>query len=130
MGLHFEFDRANRILLLKVEGCLTEEVMTDAQLAIRNHSTATDSRVGIFDFSGVTAFDVSTPFIRTLATQGLSISASRRGIIVVPSTHGFGLARMFQLLGDQARPRLQVVRTMDEALSILRISSPQFEPLD
>jgi hypothetical protein len=99
------------------------------QASVRSYSTATGARAAIFDLSGVTEFVLSKKFIQSLAREAPSMSASHPLIIVVPSTHGFGLSRMFQSLGDQTRPLLQVVRTMDEALSMLKIPSPQFEPL-
>ena len=54
----------------------------------------------------------------------------RPRIVVAPSTVGFGLARMFQIVGERKRPLLQVVRTMEEALAALGIESPHFEPLE
>jgi hypothetical protein len=53
----------------------------------------------------------------------------RPNIIVAPQTDAFGLTRMFQTLGERARPNLQVVRTLDDALRVLGIQSPHFEPL-
>ena len=57
-------------------------------------------------------------------------ATTRRRIMVVPATFGFGLARMFQLMGERTRPLLKVVHTLDEALAALGIQSPHFEPLD
>ena len=51
-------------------------------------------------------------------------------VIVVPETYAFGLARMYQIVAEQKRPLVTVVRTMDEALTALNITSPHFEPLD
>jgi hypothetical protein len=130
MRARFEFDATNRILLLRAEGLFTEKLVRDNQASIRRYSTVTDARAAIFDLSGVTEFVLSTSFIRDLAKEAPSMSASYPLIIVVPSAHGFGLSRMFQSLGDQTRPLLQVVRAMDEALSVLRIPSFHFEPLD
>lgn len=56
--------------------------------------------------------------------------ATRPRIIVAPTTIGFGLARMFQILGESTRPLLTVVRTVDEALAALGVQSPHFEPLE
>jgi hypothetical protein len=55
---------------------------------------------------------------------------SRPRFIVAPQTHAFGLMRMFQIVGDATRPELRVVRSLDEALAALNITSPHFEPLD
>jgi hypothetical protein len=55
---------------------------------------------------------------------------NRPRILVVPDTVGFGLARMFQIMGESTRPLLEVVHTMDEALSGLGVKSPHFELLE
>jgi len=50
-------------------------------------------------------------------------------VLVIPQTFIFGLARMFQILGEKNRPELQVVRTMDEAYHLLRVERPEFHPV-
>jgi hypothetical protein len=129
MRARFGFDATHRVLLLRVEGQFTEELVRNNQASMRKYATATGAQAAIFDLSGVTEFVLSKKFIHILAREAPSMSATHPLIIVAPSTHGFGLSRMFQSLGDQTRPLLQVVRTMDEALSMLGIPSPQFEPL-
>lgn len=54
----------------------------------------------------------------------------RPRIIVSTATVGFGLMRMLQLAGEQKRPLMTVVRTLDEALAALGAQSLHFEPLD
>jgi hypothetical protein len=130
MRARLEFDGTHGLLLLRAEGQFTEESVRSNQASIRRYSTATGARAAIFDLSGVTEFVLSKKFIQSLAREAPSMAASCPLVIVAPSTHGFGLSRMFQSLGDQTRPLLQVVRTMDEALSVLGVPSPHFEPLN
>ena len=131
MAFRFEFDSANRILLLRVDGRLTDELLGELYKAIRKYSTATDARAGILDFSSVTEFAVSSEIIRQLAHQEPAMpDASRPRIVVAPQTHAFGLFRMFQLTREDSRPRLTIVHTMDEAFAALGVQSPQFEPLE
>jgi hypothetical protein len=132
MGYRFEFDPVNKILLLRIEGPLTDEVLTKAYSAVRKHSIATDARAMILDLSGVTEYPVSSVRIRELASYEPAMpDASRRPrVIVAPSTAGYGLARMFQLAGAKDRPLLLVVRTMEEALAALGVESGRFEPLE
>ncbi len=131
MGFTFEFDRKNKILLVRVEGKLTEQLLADCYAAIRQYSVATDASVGIFDLSAVTQYSVSTDFIRQLARRepAMPDATQRLRIIAVEDTTGYGLARMFQIVGEPERPKLHVVRTFDEALAALGVQSPQFEPL-
>jgi hypothetical protein len=82
------------------------------------------------DFSAVTAFRLSSELIRQLAQQEpcMPDPASRPRVIVAPTNHEFGLARMFQILGESARPLLSVVHTLDEALAPLGTPFAHLEP--
>jgi hypothetical protein len=131
MPLRVEFDPANKILLLHFEGQVTDESVAEFYRAIRKYWTAADASMGIVDFSSVIEFALSSNRIRQLAQQEpcMPDATSRPRVIVAPKTHVFGLARMFQILGEPARPRLSVVHTLDEALAALGIQSPHFGPL-
>jgi hypothetical protein len=78
--------------------------------AVRKSSTATDANMGIFDLSSVTQFAASSEFIHSLARQKPARPDAIRGlrVIAVEGTVGFGLARMFQLTGEDTRPMLQL----------------------
>jgi hypothetical protein len=132
MSLRVEFDSANNILLIRVEGCLTDEAATELYKAIRTYSVATDARAGIWDLTPVTAFPVSTDHVRYLASLGAAMpnGNTRPRFWVVPNIAGYGLARMAGLMLDGTNPLLQVVHTMEEALAELGVQSPRFKPLE
>lgn len=48
---------------------------------------------------------------------------------MIPQIFIYGLARMFQILGEKNRPELQVVRTLDEAYTMLGVEFPDFHPV-
>jgi hypothetical protein len=132
MAFRFEFDPVNKILLVRVDGRQTDESIAECYRAIREYSTATDASAGIWDFSPTTEFAVSAEFIRQLARQepAMPDATKRPRILVLPKPAVFGLGRMFQLVGENKRPLLHVVHTMDEALAALGIQSAHFEPLE
>jgi len=131
MGFWFEFDPVNRVLLARIEGRLTDELLAETQGAIRARSIATDAKVGIFDFSSVTEFALSTAFLREIAKrEPAMIDATRRRFIVAPTAVAFGLSRMFQIMTESTRPLLEVVHTVDEALAAVGIQSARFELLE
>jgi len=132
MALRFEFDSVNKILLGRFEGRLTEESAAEIYEAVRKYSTATDASAGIWDFSSVTKFELSSEFIRELAKRepAMPNATKRPRFIVVPNTFGFGLMRMFQIMGERTRPALKVVYTLDEAFADLGVQSPHFESLE
>jgi hypothetical protein len=119
-------------LLLRFEGPLTDDSIAEFYRVIRQYWTAADASMGIVDFSSVTEFALSSDLIGRLAQQEpcMPDAARRPRVIVAPKTHVFGLARMFQIMGEPSRPLLTVVHTMGEALAALGIQSPHFEPLE
>jgi hypothetical protein len=122
MDFRVEFDQVNTISLMRVEGRLTDESLNDLYKASRQYSSATDARVSIVDLSDVSEFAVSAQLIRYLAHQKpASPDARRRCFIVAPEAYAFGLCRMFQLLGEAARPLLQIVHTVGEAFAAIGI---------
>ncbi len=131
MGFRFEFEPVHKILLCRFEGRLTDRSLGEFYRAGLKHWAATDARAAISDYSSA-EWAVSAEFIRELTNQEPAVTepAERPRVVVAPSTVGFGLARMFQIVGERKRPRLQVVRTMEEAFEALGIESPHFEPLE
>jgi hypothetical protein len=51
-------------------------------------------------------------------------------VIIAPSADFYGLARMFEIQAEATRPNLHVVRSEREALAILAVQDPHFDPLD
>ncbi len=131
MGSRFEFDAVNKILLARFEGRLTDESLGEFFQTGLKYWAATDARAVISDYSSA-EWAVSAEFLRELANQEPAVTdpAKRPRIVVAPTTVGFGLSRMFQIVGERKRPLLKVVRTMDEAFAELGIQSPHFEPLE
>ena len=132
MGYKFEFDRVNKILLLRFEGRLTDEMVAEIHRTARIHWAATGARAGIADYSSVTEFPLSAELVRTLARQGAPMPEPNENplFIVMPSTTGYGLARMYQIVGELTQPLVSVVRTVDEALAALGVQSSHFELLE
>jgi hypothetical protein len=132
MALRVEVDSVNKLLLLRLDGPLTDESVAEFYRAIAKHWIAADARMGIVDFSSVTEFALSSALIRQLAEQEPCIpdANTRPRVIVAPSTLEYGLARMYQIMGEGTRPLLNVVHTLDEAFAELGVQSPQLEPLE
>jgi hypothetical protein len=129
MGYRCEFDRENGILLLRIDGRLTEESVVEYYRAAQKYWTASDAKMGIIDYSTVTEICLSTEFVNRLASRG-TVAADRPRIVVAPDALMYGLSRMFQAMSERARPALQVVHTLEEAYTALGVQSPKFEPLE
>jgi hypothetical protein len=128
MGLRFEFDPLHKILLARLEGPLTEKLLEEFYRLTLKYWIATGACAGILDGSSVTEVALSSDLIRALAIQEPSAEmAGCPRVFVVPRTDTFGLARMFQLAGENRRPLLSVVHTMGEAFATLGVQPPHFE---
>ena len=124
MGYFFEFDPVNKILRCCRSGRVTDalvfEVYSEAQRLLESRSPCR----GIDDFSAVTEFAVSADTIKKLADMS-AFSVIEPLVIVAPQAHLYGMSRMYSILTEATR-RVQVVRTMEEAYSLLGVNSPQF----
>ncbi|HKS79903.1 MAG TPA: hypothetical protein VJR23_00225 [Candidatus Acidoferrales bacterium] len=132
MPFRFEYDSANKIFLVRFEGRVTDEMVerfyhVDAPRVMAK----LDFRGSIVDFSGVTSMEMTPALVRTLAwSDPLDIEAARARVIVAPTPHAFGLARMFSSHGEDTRPSLHVVGTFEHALAVLGVIKSEFQPLE
>ena len=129
MACYFEFDSSNSILRCRLEGDVTDESLKECYKMAGKYAVLTNPDVGIMDLSNVASVSVSSRTVRDLAHRTPAMPGSRPRFLVAPSTHMYGLARMFQQYGSEARPELQVVRSVDEVYTFLGVREPQFEPV-
>ncbi|MBZ5696367.1 MAG: hypothetical protein LAN36_13510 [Acidobacteriia bacterium] len=131
MPYHFEFDSANRIVRCRFEGRITDEILREYYQIAGKYFESTDARAGVLDLSAVTAFEVSSQTIRELAKLPPAMPHPERPrFVIAPSNQVFGMARMFELQGQDTRPNLHVVRTAEEAWVILGVRPPKFKPIE
>jgi len=130
-SFQFELDAENRIFKATFRGPLTSDSIKEFYRAAAAATLlARDFRGSIADFSGVTQIRATPHSIRELAAQPPADPvASRPRVVVAPNALIFALARLFQALGKATRPNLHVVRTLSQALDMLEVASPNFEPV-
>lgn len=131
MPFYFDFDSVHSILRGQLDGVVTDESLKQYYRLAGEHSARLLPRGGITDFSAVTSFEVSSETIRELAHLAPAMpDPTRPRVVVAPSVLVFGLSRMFQSVGAGTRPKLHVVRTVEEAYALLEVQAPRFEPLE
>jgi hypothetical protein len=131
MPFQFEFASAHWILRARFFGVVDDVELSQFYASTSGYVRQTRARVGVTDFSEVTDFHVSPAAVTALATSPPIVTDhSFVRIVVAPAPSIFGLSRMFQILGEQTRPKLVVVHTRDEAYAALGISDPQFEVVE
>lgn len=129
ISFHLEFDPENKIFHAKFHGPVTDESIKHFYNTIAARVSANDFRASIADFSEATSFHVTLNTIRELAAlTPADPEGSRPRVIVAPTNLVFGLARMFQIIGQATRPNLHVVRKLSDAFAFLGIDTPRFQP--
>jgi hypothetical protein len=125
-----DFDAKNNILRGSIEGRMTGALLLEFYAAAAKYMATHPPCRGILDFTGVSEFEVSSHAIREVAAAAPAFPDGYMRVLVIPRDYIYGLARMFQILGEKARPDLQVVRAMDEAYRLLQVESPEFHPVN
>ena len=130
MPFFFDFDPANGVLRCRVEGRLTDGLLKDVYVRATDYVAKKPPRAGIMDFSAVTGVQVSNETIRQLAqAPPIMPDMNAPRFIIATAPRAFGMARMFELLGQDSRPNLHVVRSLEAACAILGVKELHFEPV-
>jgi len=126
----YEFDHDHRILLAILEGDVQDADLQAFDANSRKYVTKFNPSGGISDFSGITAFNASGEVVRTLAQTPPSYQSPTPWLLVAPRDVHYGMARMCQIIASDLRPQLQVVRSLDEALTALGVQNPHSKSVD
>jgi hypothetical protein len=129
VNIRVDFDAKNNILRGTLAGPMTGVVLLELYRRAMDYMNSHPPCRAILDFSDVTDFEVSSEAIRRVAASPPAMPAGYMRVLVIPQTFIYGLARMFQILGEKTRPELHVVRTMEEAFKLLGVETPEFYPV-
>jgi hypothetical protein len=129
MGFSLEFDAKHNVLRVTLEGIATDSTFPEAYAAVSGFMATHPPCNGIVDITAVTKLDVSSEALRQLAAKPSAFPSGHLSVFVAPKDFAYGMARMFQMLGERTRPNLRVVRTLDEAYRLLGMETPEFGPL-
>ena len=103
-------------------GELEDSDLSEQRFQISNHPDFRPDFSYILDFTGVTKLKVSTAAVRDCATSPSLFVRDAVRVMVAPAEAVFGLSRMYQVLAEETRPNLQIVRTLAEAYKVVGIS--------
>jgi hypothetical protein len=126
----YEFDPDHRILVGILEGDLADADLLAFDVSARKYITKFDPAGGITDFSEVTAFSATGEVVRMIAQTPPPYKNPIPWFLVAPRDVHYGMARMYQIIASGTRPKLQVVRSREEALTALGVQNPKFESVD
>ena len=127
MFASFEFAESDNVLRLTLSGEVNDDAVLGLWPKAIDIGASFPSCRTIVDLSGISRLDVSTRAVETLARRH-SLDVSTR-VFVAPTDSIYGTARMFQMLSENTRKNVHVVRILDEAYKVLGIESPKFVPV-
>ena len=127
MVVCFEFAEAEGVLRLTLSGEMTDQAVMEVWSKGRGVAASFPSCKTIVDLSGLTRLDVSTSAVTKLARSHSPDLPTR--VFVAPKDVVYGMARMFQVLSENTRKNVHVVRTMNEAYKLLGVKAPKFIPV-
>src|SRR6185369_10228667 len=129
MPYYYEFDDTHRILLAIQYGHVDDNEAREMYLDMRRRKDEGQALTGILDLTPVTNFEVSTQTVCELAYLPPNFTDPTLRAVVAPTDFLFGIARMFQMTGSDGREELHIVRTLDEALTLMDAKEAQFHKL-
>jgi hypothetical protein len=127
MPYNFEFDKDNKVLSTTFKGRLFFADFLPSEVETRRHILEKNPVAGIWDYSGVTNFALSSPEIQQLSQTPPFYPSGVSRFVIAPGDYMFGMFRMFQMLGEKNHPELEVVRTSEDAYMILGFQGMNLE---
>jgi len=129
MGVFLSSDELHRILCLRFEGIITDDVLLSSFDRVREWMHGNGLRSSITDFTGVESFQVTASAVNQLAAKRPLVPDGFLRIVVAPQDEIFGMTRMFEMLGSKTRDRVDVVRTVAEAYTLAGVESLNLRPV-
>jgi hypothetical protein len=130
MPFHFAIDSVHGILHCQFSGELNDKSIMAYYARAGDLARNLNPQIGLLEFKDITSVDLSTAVLAFLADSAPAFAdASKPRVMVAPTDLIYGKCRAFEIMGGGTRPRLQIVRTLEEAYSTLGVSNPQFNPL-
>jgi len=130
MPYHFEFDAEHRILLIVLEGRIQRQELEVLNQDIQQRAERVKPSAAIADLSPVMTLNVPAYTMRTAALGPAPFSDETLRLIVAPTDHLFGMARMYEVFANRPVGKLQVVRSRGEALAAIGVENLKFERME
>jgi hypothetical protein len=130
LGCTLQFDRKHHVLLITYGKVATPASALTAYDSVKRFVSSEGPCSVLADLSTIENVDVPGDFVRSLAWMPTVIPPGLQRVVVAPRGDVYGLSRMFQLYRDKTSSDIHVVRTLEEAYSLLGLESPEFEIVD
>jgi hypothetical protein len=125
MPFTVQVDKRRKLVSITFRGKVDQAELMQPPGVVSAHPDFDPSFSEIVDFSQVAEADFPVALVQRMAREPSIYAPASRHAVVAPIAHIFGLVRMFQVLAEETRPNLAVVRTVAEAYEFLGIAPPE-----
>ena len=115
MPAHLKVDVENGIVYSSFEGALNDNDILTHRNLLKSHPDFNPQFSEIVDFTEVKQLKVTVGLINSMAKSDSLYSPESRHAVIAPHDLTYGVARMYQMLAQDTRPNVAVVRSMTEA---------------
>ena len=115
MPATFTIDFARRLVLSRAWGVLVDEDLRETQRGVRETPGFARDFRQLYDFSDVTELGVTGDGLWDISRQSPFARDARRAIVVA-SSEAFGMARMFQLVGEREVAQFRIFYDRESAM--------------
>src|SRR5262245_29306683 len=98
MDASYEFDAEHRVVIVAVQGELTDEGLLEGYERMMSDPGFRSDYDQLVDLSGATGARITVEGVQALVARPAEFAPSSRRAIVIRSDLGFGMARMYALL--------------------------------
>jgi hypothetical protein len=122
-----DLDPINSVIRLTVTAeTVTLELAEDIYRHLSEAASSGGPYAAIFDFSAAKRTTIPTDTVRDFARRRPSIPTGRKQVVVGKEGHMYGLARLFQICGENVGNEFEVVQTLEEAYKIVEARPEDF----
>ena len=123
MPAHVKVDVQNGIVYSSFEGALNDNDILTHRDALKRHPDFNPQFSEIVDFTEVKQLKVTVGLVNAMAKGDSLYSPESRHAVIAPHDMTYGVARLYQMLAQDTRPNVAVVRSMAEARRFVGIES-------
>ena len=122
-----DLDPVHLVIRLTVTAeTVTQELAEDIYRHLSEAASSGGPYAAIFDFSAAKHTTIPADMVRDFARRHPSVPTGRKQVVVGKETHLYGLARLFQISGENVGKEFEVVHTLEEAYKIVEASPEDF----
>jgi hypothetical protein len=122
-----DLDPVHAVIRLTVTAeTVTLELAEDIYRHLSEAASSGGPYAAIFDFSAAKRTTIPTDTVRDFARRRPSVPTGRKQVVVGKEGHMYGLARLFQISGENVGNEFEVVQTLEEAYQIVEASPEDF----